>query len=329
MRILCLTNMYPRDDYPFLGIFVKEQMEDVQKLGHDVLVEIIDGRDRLNYFRALPRLRRLLRGRQFDLVHAHSGLAGAVAVVQRLVPSVTTFWGSDYTGASRWQAWVSRIVARRSAPIFVSAAGPRLLRSPSAWVIPGAVDTLRFAPSSREEARQALGWRGDRRYVLFPGQPGNPIKRFDLFTRVLQRVQLLVPDVASANLSGVPRGRVPVVMNAVDVTLMTSAYEGAPISVKESLACCTPVVSTAVGDVPETVRDLPGCAVEQPDVEALARAVVSALRTPRDPALRARAEVYSRPRTAQRIDRVYAAALSGETAELASTPLGARPLPSD
>ena len=50
-------------------------------------------------------------------------------------------------------------------------------------------------------------------------------------------------------------------MNAVDVTLLTSDWEGSPGAVRESLACQTPVVSVPVGDVPNVLSGLPGCAV--------------------------------------------------------------------
>ena len=70
-------------------------------------------------------------------------------------------------------------------------------------------------------------------------------------------------------------------MNAVDVTLMTSRLGGSPVAVRESLACETPVVSVAVGDVPEVLAGLSGCAVVQPRPDERARGV---LRRPASPA---------------------------------------------
>ena len=75
--------------------------------------------------------------------------------------------------------------------------------------------------------------------------------------------------------------------------------------VKESLACQTPVVSVAVGDVSTVVAGLPGCAIVQRDPEALARAVERALRAGRDPRLREAMHVYGREPIAERVLPVY------------------------
>jgi glycosyltransferase involved in cell wall biosynthesis len=75
-------------------------------------------------------------------------------------------------------------------------------------------------------------------------------------------------------------------MNAVDVTLMTSHFEGSPVAIKESLARTTPVVSVPVGDLPELLDGLPGCAVVPRDPVLLANAVLQALECGGDSALR-------------------------------------------
>ena len=110
MRALVLTNMYPSERHVWSGIFVREQIEDLEALGVEVELVVIDGRrSRLNYLRGLRELReRLARGR-VDLVHAHYGLTGAVALGQREVPVVTTFHGGDIH--VRWQSAVSWVVA--------------------------------------------------------------------------------------------------------------------------------------------------------------------------------------------------------------------------
>ena len=95
MRVLAVTNMYPTDDEPGFGAFVFEQVDALRRLGIEVDVLSFDGRrDRTAYLRAVARLREQARG-GYDVVHAHYGLSGAVAMLQRRVPVVTTFHGSD------------------------------------------------------------------------------------------------------------------------------------------------------------------------------------------------------------------------------------------
>ena len=90
------------------------------------------------------------------------------------------------------------------------------------------------------------------------------------------------------------RRDVPAVLAAVDVAVLSSDYEGSPLSVMEYMAAAKPVVSTRVGGVPELVReDVHGLLVEPRDPEALAEAVTRLLR---DPALAKRLGTEGRQR---------------------------------
>ena len=70
------------------------------------------------------------------------------------------------------------------------------------------------------------------------------------------------------------RDDVLTLFRAADAALLTSAWENLPHSVVEALAVGTPVVATAVGGVPEVVRDGEnGLLVAPGDVDALADAI--------------------------------------------------------
>ena len=306
VRILVLTNMYPTETEPWFGSFVQDQVEDLRELGLTVDVLAIDARrDWTEYVRGVRRLRRRLATTRFDLVHAHYGLSGAVALTQRRVPVVTTFHGGDYTGEIPWQTPVSWAVARRATPIVVSREARRRLDRPDAPVIPAPVDTELFQPCDSAEARAELGWSTDGRYVLFPSNPAWPNKRADLFEAALAEARRTVPSLEPVYLKGFSRREVTLVMNAVDVTVLTSTFEGSPVTVRESLACQTPVVAVPVGDVAETLDGLPGCAVTERAAKPLAEAILAALETGRSSDLRERAQLSSRRRTAERVLDVY------------------------
>jgi glycosyltransferase involved in cell wall biosynthesis len=315
MRVLVVTNMFPTPREPWFGSFVADQVDDLRALGFDMQVLHFDGRrDRLNYLRAAREMRSTIARNGFDLIHAHYGLSGAVALAQHSVPVVTTLHGSDYTGAVPWHAYVSWVVVRRCTPVFVSAEGARRLHCTQGLVIPVGVDTEHFAPCDRAQARDALGWAADHRYVLLPGSRRSPGKRADLFDAVLREARRTAPDLEGVSLEGFSRREATLVMNAIDVTLMTSDREGSPVAIKESLACMTPVVSVPVGDVPELIAQLPGCAIVPREPAELAKAVLAALEAGRHVELRQRAEQFSRGRVAERISVLYDAVAGGNHA---------------
>ena len=313
MTGLCITNMYPTEADPSAGSFVRDLVEDVRALEVEVEVLAFDGRKRKRaYAEASLDLRRALRGGRFDLIHAHYGLTGALAVGQRSIPAVVTFHGSD-TGYVRWQSWVSWFVARLSTPIFVSRDGARRLGCLNAAIIPAGVDVDAFQARPPAEARAALGWSERGRYILLPGARGNPRKGARIFDAVVGEVRRRVLDLSPVSLEGFSREEVVDVMNAVDVTLMTSEFEGSPVAIKESLACMTPVVSVPVGDVPELLAGLPGCEIAPRDPVALADAVLRALEHGGDPGLRRRVEPLSRANVARRTVALYESVLDRET----------------
>ena len=48
-------------------------------------------------------------------------------------------------------------------------------------------------------------------------------------------------------------------MNASDVLILTSFWEGSPNVIKESMACNLPIISVDVGDVKEVILDTFNC----------------------------------------------------------------------
>jgi teichuronic acid biosynthesis glycosyltransferase TuaC len=311
-RVLVFTNMYPTHESPGDGTFVQEQVESLRGLGLSIDVVTIRGPSGgTKYVHGFVALRRALAARRYDLIHAHYGLSGAIAAAQRRVPVLTTFHGSDTY--IQWQRYISRVVARVTTPIFVTEEGAARLGVESATVIPCGIDTTQFRPIDRGEARRLLGWDQERHYVLLPGSRKQRVKRADLFDAVLERARLEVGDLVGVSLEQTPRADVALIMNAVNLTLMTSESEGSPVAIKESLACSTPVVSVPVGDVPRMIAGLPGCTIVRRDPEALSNAVLAALDTDRRPELRERVLPYAVEFVARRIAAVYQSVLARPT----------------
>lgn len=82
------------------------------------------------------------------------------------------------------------------------------------------------------------------------------------------------------------RTDVPEILAAADVFVLSSRWEGNPLSVMEAMAAGKPVISTAVGGVPELVESgVTGFLVRPGDAQDLAQAIV---RVAGDPDLRLR-----------------------------------------
>ena len=99
--------------------FIEEQIAALQACDVEIIRYGITGKGILGYLRELPALCRLIRTERPDLIHAHYGLSGLLANLQRLVPVVTTYHGSDINEPAILR--LSKIAMRLSAyNIFVS-----------------------------------------------------------------------------------------------------------------------------------------------------------------------------------------------------------------
>jgi glycosyltransferase involved in cell wall biosynthesis len=96
------------------------------------------------------------------------------------------------------------------------------------------------------------------------------------------------------------RSDIPEILHAADVFVLSSDYEGNPLSVMEAMAAGKPMICTAVGGVPELVEDGKcGLLVRQRDVKALACAMRYMLENPE--ARKSMGEVSAR-RAVERFD---------------------------
>lgn len=251
--------------------FVSEQANALTDAGMQVEIFTIIGKGLTGYLRNFKNLKKTISEFKPDVVHAHYGLTGLLANLQRKVPVVTTFHGCDINRLSlRLFSYIPLLFSKFN--IFVSAAQVTKVKlvARKHAVIPCGVDLNVFKPTSKVDARLQLGWETDRKYVLFSSNFDRPEKNAQLAKDSLS----LMPDVTLVELKGFSRTEVVLAMNAADVGLLTSFREGSPMFIKEMMACKRPVVSTNVGDVEEQLTGLKGCFVIPFD----ALAVVNALK---------------------------------------------------
>lgn len=291
MRVLIVTNMYPDAARSFRGVFVKRQVDSLRAAGLVVEVEVIaDVRGRVDYLTGRARVARHVRAFGPDVVHVHFGYSAFAGLLHGL-PSVVTLHGSDlWRGAGtgvrgRAGSMFTRVLAQAADRIIVQNEAMKADLRPGLQtrtvVMPNGVDDAMFRPLPASVARARLQLPSGQLVVLFV-DTGNPrCKRPDLAAKAVECVTAAGRPCRLLVASGVSAPEMPWYYAAADALLVTSDYEGSPMSVKEALACGTPVVSVPVGDV-EQVVDVPERGMIAPrDPVKLAEAILAVMSRPR------------------------------------------------
>jgi glycosyltransferase involved in cell wall biosynthesis len=154
--------------------------------------------------------------------------------------------------------------------------------------IPNGLDLGTFRPRPREEARRALGLDPERPVVLFSSLERNDRRKGgDVLAGALSslgdvdfQLAVLGPEAAGFGREVAALGtvhedeRLALAYAAADVFVLPALAENLPNVAVESIACGTPVVASAVGGIPDAVRDgETGLLVPPGDAAALAAAI--------------------------------------------------------
>jgi len=294
MRALVVTNMWPSPERPPLGVFVRDQVNALRRL-EGVEVDVFSFPPG-GYARAARDIRARHRDGGHDVVHAHFGLTAWVALaLGGPAPRAVTLHGNDvrHPRSRRiTQAALGRmdLVAAASEELAAAVPGRHDVR-----VLPCGVDTHRFHPIARTEARERLGLPPDEPCLLFPHDPTRVVKRHDRAMDVADGARLL-------SLGQVEPAQVPLWVNAANAVVLPTEFEGFGLAVLEALACDVPVLTTPVGNHAAALRGIAGTLCAPYDLEAWRTLVAAHLAVP-DPRVagRARAEQWSADRMAERV----------------------------
>lgn len=184
--------------------------------------------------------------------------------------------------ATRWEWRLKENTFKRSRIVFISPSQwlaskfrQSMLRDYELEHIPHGIDTTVFRPLNKTESKKVMGIDPGKRVISFVVDDlGRSLKGGDLLAmalmnlpeKVRRRSVLLlmgrrgadlarVVDMESVDLGYVSQDPFKVITySASDVFVLPTRTENSPLTVLESLACGTPVVSFAVGGVPEMVR---------------------------------------------------------------------------
>lgn len=254
--------------------FIVEQVEALNRLGVTTDYFTIEQKGVSGYLKSRKPLLKKIADFKPDILHAHFGLSGFLANMQRKVPVVTTYHGSDINNDAifRFSKWSIRL---SSYNIFVSKKNydKATKNHLKADVIPCGIDTDTFFPIDKTEARLRMGLDRDDRIVLFSSSFRNSVKNPELAKAAVQKLA----GTRLIELAGYNRQEVALLMNAVDVCLMTSHTEGSPQFIKEAMACGCPIVSVDVGDVSNSLKDVKNCYIADYDAKDIADKLLLAL----------------------------------------------------
>jgi glycosyltransferase involved in cell wall biosynthesis len=280
-------------------------------------------------------LRRLTR--RAELVHAHgmrAGLVSTLATAGRPAPLVVTWHNAVLGGPGprRWAYAVLERVVARGADVTLTASDDllaRVLALGGGDVRPGPVAAPALPPPARssDQVRSELGV-ADRPLLLAVGRL-HPQKGYDVLVAAAARWSALDPPplvaisgegperdriAADVAATGAPvrllgrRDDIPDLLAAADLVVLPSRWEARSLVAQEALRAGRPLVTTAVGGLPDLVGDA-AVLVPPDDVDALDAAVRRLLDDPAERARlaqRAAAQAAGWPTEADTVARVEA-----------------------
>ncbi len=277
--------------------FIVEQVEALRTAGVELDYYGVVGKGTKGYLYSCQGLMNKISCYKPDVIHAHFGLSGLLANLQRRVPVVTTYHGSDINVpkilrfsriAMRLSAW-NIFVSKRNVEIALGTKSQEPRNKTKYTLLPCGVDIDNFAPRAREEVRKALGWNNEAKKVLFSGAFDNKVKNAPLAQQAIEYLnnsrsltQLTSKEkteVQLVEMKGYSRPDIANLFYAADALLMTSFTEGSPQVVKEAMACGCPIVSVDVGDVAERIAGVDKCYIAERSPEDIAQKLQLALQT--------------------------------------------------
>lgn len=241
--------------------FIEEQIAALEDYGVVIVRYPVTRKGIVGYLHEVPSLRRMIKREKPDVVHAHFGLSGLLANLQRMVPVVTTYHGSDINNPStlrfsKMAIWLSKH------NIFVSKRNMNIAQPKKNYsLLPCGVNLNVLQDNHPKTERVEKMLKEGKINVLFAGAFDNNVKDPQL---AKQTIEILSQDLDGVNLielKGYMREEVAILMHSCNALLMTSKTEGSPQVIKEAMACGCPIVSVDVGDVAERIEGVDGCSV--------------------------------------------------------------------
>jgi len=255
--------------------FIQDQINDLEKEGVSLDKFLVKGKGLFGYLGNYKGLLKKIVKNKPTIIHAHYGMSGLLATLQRRVPVVITFHGSDINEPRN--RFLSRIADKLcNVSIFVSKELSLKIRKKNPIIIPCGVNLDTFYPiNDKNKTKLKLGLKQNEKNILFSSNFSNKVKNYSLAKEAVSKVK--EQNIKLIELKGYDRNEVALLLNTVDIALLTSFSEASSQFTKEAMACNTPIVTTNVGDAKEVIGNTKGCFITTFEPEDVAKKIQLAL----------------------------------------------------
>lgn len=280
MRVLIVCRY--KEAFPsHITPFITEQGDSVNKInGYKVDYFTIKGKGFLSYFTQVKDLNKRIEEFKPDIIHAHYGLSGLTAVLQRMAPVVITFHNGEVdTFLGNLFSSIASLFAKHTIYVAQHIYNRTFFKPKSNYTImPCGINIEDCNITEQKEARKQLGFEDENKYILFGGAFDNTRKNY----KVIKDALMLdgrsfvktdmgddYGDIVCMEMKGLSRSECVLRMCACDLFMLPSKSEGSPQALKEAMACNRPIVATDIADIKHLLGDLPGhyiCSFEPEDV---------------------------------------------------------------
>lgn len=237
-----------------------ERIRGLEDEGIEVEYFAVVGKGVRGYLSNMKPLKEKIREWKPDIVHAHYGLCGMVAVLaaRKKVPVVITCHNGETLSRS---ANIISSIAVRHADYTICVAQhiyDKLYWKPKRYCIqPCGIDLKDLPVIEKTAAMKEMGLETDKINILFGGSFSNERKNAPLARAAIAMLaseKLIVNsekrgDVDLIEMRGYDRRQVNLLLCGCDMLLLPTKSEGSPQVLKEAMACNCPIVATDVADI--------------------------------------------------------------------------------
>jgi glycosyltransferase involved in cell wall biosynthesis len=229
------------------------------------------------YLKHIVLLRVFLKKNKLEIVHAHYGLCGIVALMaSRREKVVVSFMGDDLLGSNRFdgkQTIGSKFLVKLNLFFSQRFYDYSIVKSSQMLgefknpvrisLCPNGVNLTVFYHVEKTLANQKAGFPSANINIIFVSDPSRAEKNYSLAQKAIDLLN--DKSLILHTIYNIANQDLKYFYSASDLLIMTSFHEGSPNVIKEAMACNCPIVTTNVGDVKEVIGDTEGCYISSFD----------------------------------------------------------------